>query len=323
MATIPPGSAKVDVRETIPCVVESLVAGRGAAHLAAMKSEATVPQEGKTNSILKPQVKDRGEHWLGEGRQDIAPFDMRTFNGRRMRSDDIVCRIRYVADAADEMWVAKMAPSFVAATRGAGGKQGPVGSNTSKNPRALSLSFLEDVFTALEVQAVQHPEVAIERISLDAAKFFGELDLPLTQSVEDIRLYWISRRKASGGMPLITQLTPQPSEENAHALCATDVLGDCPLPFLFREGVMYASELATEEGTSPDGKRRRREQRMDEFLSSAGTLVAAVLEREQARLALAQQTVYELAALRRHGRGRVEANSIHLHTSTISDLVSR
>lgn len=274
----------MDVRETVPCVVDGLSSsGR-------VSSAAGVTSRTSSMTIAKPQVRNHSE-WSST--VDVEAFSLPST--RICAPTENHESLRYIADATDEYWVAITAASAAAAASSTsrGGKVGHSPAARVVSAVAdLSVSFLEDVFTLLEFAAAEKPDITSDRIKLT-------LDVGPPQLVEQVREYWLSKRRACGGVPLLNHLWLTLSDDSNY--CNSEVLGDCPVPFVARDGHMHAVVLTEKKSTL----KRDREEAVSRFCESSMRVAAAVAHRTQCELDHTLITLHELALLRHSLHGKV------------------
>lgn len=254
----------MDSTESIPCSIDGSAFGRVGGDMAPVKVSNAA-------TITRPHIRDRGGEWISLT-DEVDPFVLR--QSRVSTSSSRLTRVRYVADSLDEQWVDKVA---------AGGRRGNL-----KLP--ISVSLLENIFTALEIQAAQKPSITFHRIHFDASQ--GAILNGATPAlVDQVTEYWKSKRRANGGMPLVAALA---TVDDAR-ICQEDVLGDCPLPFVTREGEMYATVQVQD---TPWRKRPRIDESSERLVDASRRLATALLRRENALCTHLKLTLYELATLR-------------------------
>jgi hypothetical protein len=265
------------------------------------------------SSIVRPQIRPR-EEW----ETSLAHVEAYELSSHYLHTSSVdrteAVAVRYIADRYDRAWLSRWP---VLALRGEDGvvsvlrgKTGGVGSHVPVDSK-LSVSALEDVFTALELAAYHHPEVPLERLLPYAKAQLEECTLR-GEAVDELHSYWLLRRHGTGGLlPTIPNLRSPIREDNEMALCHPAVLRDCPLPFKQRDWyvpvVQRCRPAALPGGTA--AKRPRDETMSDSILEQLNTcsdyvtkalrLSRAMLQREEYRLAHTHLTMYELAYLRR------------------------
>ncbi|CUG87896.1 Hypothetical protein, putative [Bodo saltans] len=258
----------MDTSENIPCSIDGSAFGRVAG------ADVTNLKGKHTAVIAKPHIRDRGNDWLSAA-DEVDGFELPKH--RVSTSTSRFVNVRYVADGYDEQWVEKM-------------------NATRRKAIAVKVQFsvplVENIFTALEVQAASKPSITFHRLHLDA-KQLEELCAAGAPSAvgEQVTEYWKSKRRANGGLPLIASLA---TIDDAR-MCTDDVLGDCPLPFMPREGDMYATLQVPD---APWRKRHRLEESTVRLQESSRTLAATILLREEAQYDHLKLTLFELATLR-------------------------
>jgi hypothetical protein len=258
----------MDTNETIPCSIDGSAFGRIAA------ADTTSLKVKHTATIAKPHIRDRGNDWLSA--EEVDGFDLPKH--RVSTSTSRVVGVRYVADGYDEQWVTKM----TAATR----------RKNATTKILLSVPLVENIFTALEVQASLKPSITFHRLHLDANQLEEICGHGVPAALgEQVTEYWKSKRRANGGMPLVAALA---TIDDAR-MCQEDVLGDCPLPFVPRDGDMYATLQVAE---TPWRKRHRVDESTARLVDSCRSLAAALLAREEAQYNHLTLTLFELATLR-------------------------
>lgn len=306
----------MDVRETIPCFVDgTLSSGRLVASQQAAPAVSTSASSLSQSSslIAKPQVRTRDMEWANA----TADVELYEHSDRLLIPNSERRLIRYVADTLDAYWVTRTVMSLSNRTRTLGRVAGSSGTGKSGTMDALdgisehsaandtiTVSGLEDIFTALELSSFEHPDIAIDRISTPppASTSGGCVARPVFDAV---RLYWVAKRRASGGTPLIPALWQPPSNDSiatgCGGLCSGDVLGDCPLPFIRRDGASYAVVRSEARHCN----KRQRQQLESDMAFAAQSLATAMYEREACALDATMMTIYELAALRAEAQQRL------------------
>ncbi|KAG5496064.1 hypothetical protein JKF63_02362 [Porcisia hertigi] len=291
-------------------------------------------------SIVCPQIRQRDEWESSLVDVDRFVLDSHYLHTSILDRRDPVS-VRYIADKFDLAWLSRR--SMLVARRDDGvvsvvrGKTGVAGCYMP-TMSMLSMSVLEDTFTALELAAYTHPEVPLERLLLYARPLLSEKDLG-EEVLGELHAYWLLRRSGTGGLiPGISDLRVTIREDNELALCHPAVLRDCPLPFkqrdwyvpvvkrrrpasLENDSPLKSSRTETPSGgastTSPVAQLQACEMHAEKALR----LSRAMLRREETRQTHMQLTLYELAALRsliKETRDDCEAAQASLPTSTLS-----
>lgn len=258
----------MDANENIPCSIDGTGFGR-------ITTDGESKGCSKLNAtIAKPDIRDRGVHWLASN-DEVTTFEFP--DARISTPAERILGIRYAGDSLDELWVEKVAASL----------RGKVDASSMNS---FSVSFLENVFTALELLAEVTPSVTFHRLRLDVKQLEHDCGykVPLLL-LEHATEYWKAKRRANGGMPLIPAL-------KSSEVCQEDILGDCPLPFAKRDGDMYASIQVHDV---PWRKRPRIDYSTQCLIEDSRRLASALLSREDALYEHCQLSLYELATLRR------------------------
>ncbi|KPA84481.1 hypothetical protein ABB37_01036 [Leptomonas pyrrhocoris] len=282
-----------------------------------LTSSLNPPTSTAASSIVRPQIRLRAEWETSLGDVDAFQLSPNSLHTSSFDRRDTV-RVRYIADRYDRAWLSRRPVLSLRGEDGGvsvlRGKTGGVGSYVPVESH-LSMSVLEDVFTALELAAYYHPEVPLERLLPYAKSQLDEGTLS-AEVLDELHAYWLLRRNGAGGLlSTVPNLRATIREDNEMALCHPAVLRDCPLPFKHRDWYVPIVERRRPDTFSRSAAEKRprshspaKEARVGfpfeqlgaciAYVEKAQRLSRAMLEREETRLAHTHLTLYELAYLR-------------------------
>ena len=263
---------------------------------------------GTSRSIAAPGVVHMGIAWLATVTEAADKFELPAF--RMTAVDDATPRaVRYVADNVDRKWLSEFVAGggtvSATANTSAGGKLGnflgkvawPSQPTSAASPQSLKLTLtgLEDIFTLLELQCFQRPELALERIEFGPDMESIGISKPVA---EEVRKHWLERRAAYGALvPLIPQLRGIIDEGRQELSCHRALIETFPLPFSVRDWQVrtHVRQPAPAAAQTHSAKIEV----LKQYCATAMSMSRRVVEREGKKLELAVATVYELAFMRR------------------------
>lgn len=275
-----------------------------------------------TASIVRPEVRHRPE-WAS-ALDDVDPFGLPGEHFLDSPAEGATVPVRYIADDCDRQWLAHRMDEYGASLGGAlgrGGKTGMLGSvdahaESAAAPRCgvqsgqdLGVSLLEDIVTAVELAAYANAEIPLERLNSVDSLYLDSVDAS-PSIINDVRHYWLRKREALGGhIPCIPALKLTVREDNQHALCHPEILGDCPLPFKWRDWTVSLVNRKRRRGDasddsrecSPDATAKDSAECNLRFADVCLAMSTATLRRERLRAQHTQLALYELSCLRAVG----------------------
>nr|CCC94426.1 conserved hypothetical protein [Trypanosoma congolense IL3000] len=288
-------------------------------------------------SIARPGVRRRDE-WA-KALSEVQPFsaEQRPVSNSSLVERNVV--VHYIADQYDRQWLAQAPGS---ATEGENNRGNILlsGETTPQGPKTvrpnISLMMFEKLITAFELHSYTNATTAVDQLSVSALDNVVSTGADAA-TIEEVRKYWISKRRAlGGGIPCIPALRTNVREDNQQILCRAGILQYCPLPFNSRDCPVPLvrraapcqrekikvevehNEDAEDEPEIAGSKRKRRssiramkpEHDDGEVTAEAGSVerhvlltaahkvALAVLEREELKLVHMHIALHELALLR-------------------------